>query len=1003
VVAAVTPEHWKRVAELFEAAVEREPAARAGFLAKAAAGDAALAEEVLRMLASDENPGTFMNSPAGLGSSSMGDDHFAAWRQSLRKENPSLATDLRTLLEERHPLADEGEQTMPAQDGVEAARRGSTLGRYIVLDKLGGGGMGVVYAAYDPELDRKVAVKLLRAETTEHRKDLNSRERLLREAQAMARLSHPNVIPVYDVGTLGEQVFIAMELIDGRTLSHWLKEKQRGAREVLDVLIHAGKGLAAAHAAGLIHRDFKPDNVLIGRDGQVKVLDFGIARAVEDLASGAPTLPQKLEALGPSTPRVLEAQLTKTGMFLGTPAYMAPEQLLGKATDARTDQFSFCVALYEALYGERPFDASNAEALTEQVIKGEVRPPSKSSHVPGWVRQTLLRGLRPNPNERFPSMNALLRELGKDPRVARRRAVAIVAVLLGVAVVGVVYRQTDYFWRNPLANARYQRLTDFEGTEHSAAISRDGKFVAFLSARDGPVGVLVTQIGTGTFRNVTLGRVPEQLGQPGVRTIEFSPDGARLSFWVGASDTSNNRSPSTWAVPTLGGEARVALEGVSEIGWSPDGRRLAYHTNAASDPTFVQAEGAEAQHLYTAPDAQHAHFPTWSPDESFIYFVQGYPPNEMDIWRIRPAGGSPERITFHNSRVSYPTFLDRSTLLYLATAADGSGPWIYGLDVERRVPHRVSSGVQRWTSLAASSDGRRLVATATQIRPSLWRMPLSARPAEMSDAQRIPLPTAEGRSPMLAADYLLYVSSDGATERIWKLVGTNATELWSAPGARIIGAPAIAPEGDRIAFSIEDRGKTRLVVMNSDGTNVQIVADSMELRGAPVWSPDGQSVVTAANQGGSPRLFRISLNTREAVRMLDEYALNPAWAPRGEFLIYSGINIGTAFPVKAVTAVGQPYKIPELTLSRGAALGVTQVGARRLRFLPGQAALAVLRGNVQHKNLWAWELTTGSWRQLTNFGRDIVIGDFDVSPDGSMVVFERVQEHSDVVVIDRAQ
>src|SRR5215472_13521126 len=564
-VAAVRPEHWKRVVELFEAAVEREPAARADFLAKAAAGDPALAEEVLRLLASDENAGAFMDSPA-LGSSSTGDDHFAVWRQSLRKENPSLETDLRTLLKEHGTLADEGEQTMLAQNGVDASRRGSTLGRYIVLNELGGGGMGVVYAAYGPELDRKVGVKLLRAETAEHRKDSNARERLLREAQAMARLSHPNVIPVYDVGTLGEQVFIAMEFIDGRTLAHWLKEKQRGAREVLDVLIQAGKGLAAAHAAGLVHRDFKPDNVLIGRDGQVKVLDFGIARAVEDLASGAPTLPQKLEALGPSTPRVLEAQLTKTGMFLGTPAYMAPEQLLGKATDARTDQFSFCVALYEALYGERPFDASSAEALTEEVTKGEVRPPSKSSRVPSWVRQTLLRGLRPNPNERFPAMDALLRELGRSPRVVRRRvvlvALTLAMVVLGLAAVAVARLQkADYFWRNPLANARYQRLTDFEGSEHSGAISRDGKFVAFLSSRDGPVGVFVTQIGTGTFGNVTSGRVPEQLVNREVRTIQFSPDGARLFFWVGASDTLKNRPISTWVVPTLGGEPRVALEG----------------------------------------------------------------------------------------------------------------------------------------------------------------------------------------------------------------------------------------------------------------------------------------------------------------------------------------------------------------------------------------------------------------------------------------------------------
>ena len=213
----------------------------------------------------------------------------------------------------------------------------------------------------------------------------------------------------------------------------------------------------------------------------------------------------------------------------------------------------------------------------------------------------------------------------------------------------------------------------------------------------------------------------------------------------------------------------------------------------------------------------------------------------------------------------------------------------------------------------------------------------------------------------------------------------------------------IGPEGDRIAFSIEDRGKTRLVVMDSDGTSVRVVADSMELRGAPVWSPDGQSIVTAANQGGSPRLFRISLNTREAVRILDDYALDPAWAPGGDYLVYSGMDPGTTFPVKAVTAAGRPHTIPKLTLSRGGALGVMQVGARRLRFLPGQATLVILRGDIQHKNLWATELTTGSLRQLTNFGRDIVIGDFDVSADGTAVVFERVEERSDVVVIQRAE
>jgi len=848
--------------------------------------------------------------------------------------------------------------------------------RFEVVREIGRGGFAQVFEARDRVLSRSVAIKFLR-----RRRRLNDSELELfyREARATARLNHPHIVTAYDWGVWNGAPFLVLELLDGESLHTCLAAGPLGEDRAWQIATEVAQALAYAHSLGVLHFDLKSQNVFVLRDGRVKVLDFGLA--------------------GLDWDKEVPGRLTRVAG--GTPATMAPEQAEGATTDARADIWAVGVILHQMLFGRLP------ERLAPEAER--VPLPGGTS---ARAQKVLARTLSRDPESRYPDAAALVKALveARPPRTKRRLTPVVLAALtlaiaaLGVAAVAVGRLQkADYFWRNPLANAQYQRLTDFEGTEHSAAISRDGKFVAFLSSRDGPAGVLVTQIGTGTFRNLTLGHVPEPLINREVRTIEFSPDGARLFFWVGASDTLNNRAISTWVVPTVGGEPRLALESVPEIGWSPDGRRLAYHTTAAGDPTFVKAEGGEAQPLYTAPVPEHAHFQTWSPDESFIYFVQGYPPNEMDIWRIRPTGGTPERITFHNSRVSYPTFLDRSTLLYLATSADGSGPWIYGLDVDRRVPHRLSSGVQRWTSLAASGDGRRLVATATQIRPSLWRVPLSGRPAEMTDAQRIPLPTAEGRSPVLAADYLLYVSSDGTTERIWKLVGGNATELWTAPGARIIGGPAIAPEGDRVAFSIEDRGKTRLVVMNSDGTSVRIVADSMELRGAPVWSPDGQSVVTAANQRGSPRLFRILLNTREAVRILDDYALDPAWAPRGEFLVYSGMDPGTTFPVKAITAAGQPYKIPKLMLSRGAALGVTQVGARRLRFLPGQAALAVLRGDIQHKNLWAWEVTTGSWRQLTNFGRDIVIGDFDVSPDSSLVVFERVQEHSDVVVIDRTQ
>jgi tetratricopeptide (TPR) repeat protein len=298
--------------------------------------------------------------------------------------------------------------------------------------------MGVVYAAYDPELDRKIAIKLVRAALGNQ-----GRERLLREAQAMARLSHPNVIAVHDVGTVDDEVFIAMELVDGAPLSTVLKEQRPGLEEVLSFFLQAGRGLAAAHAAGIIHRDFKPDNVLIGKDGRVRVLDFGLARAAEAQASEA-----KVEVTGEteiSGRQLLDTPLTRTGAFMGTPAYMAPEQILSKPTDARSDQFSFCVALYEAIYGERPFVGDTVVALAEDALRGDVRPAPRNSPVPARLRNVVLRGLSGSPERRFPSMEALLEALA--PREKPRSPawfVALGVVLLGAGLLGFRFarRQT---------------------------------------------------------------------------------------------------------------------------------------------------------------------------------------------------------------------------------------------------------------------------------------------------------------------------------------------------------------------------------------------------------------------------------------------------------------------------------------------------------------------------------------------------------------------------------
>lgn len=320
-----------------------------------------------------------------------------------------------------------------ASGAAIALPRGTLIGRYVLLGRIGGGAMGEVYAAYDPELDRKLAIKLLKRPG---RSGLEaSRGRLQREAQAMARLRHPNVLAVHDVGLHDDQVFVVMELVEGQTLKAWLQERPRTWRDVRDVLVAAGRGLAAAHDAGLVHRDFKPDNVLIGRDGRVCVGDFGLARAATDEEPVHRSGGLEETAVTPHSD-ALAVALTQTGTFLGTPAYMAPEQLTGRATDGRADQFSFCVALHEALYGVRPFGGNTIGEITFEVLQGRLVDPPRGRVVPLWLRAAILRGLSARTEARFSSMAELLRALERNP--ARRRNVVALGAVLVAAGVGLV-------------------------------------------------------------------------------------------------------------------------------------------------------------------------------------------------------------------------------------------------------------------------------------------------------------------------------------------------------------------------------------------------------------------------------------------------------------------------------------------------------------------------------------------------------------------------------------
>lgn len=370
--------------------------------------------------------------------------------------------------------ADEREET-------RELTRGTNVARYIVLDQLGKGGMGVVYSAYDPELDRQIALKILRAKTNDS--DSGVSKRLKREAQALAHLQHPNVIAVHDVGIFEGDVFLAMEFVRGTDLRSWLSDTEPSIDEVVDIFVQAGRGLAAAHSAGLIHRDFKPDNVIVGDEGRVRVLDFGLARAadmdVEQGSSLAGVTQTKAavqtvnDAVGAGVHEdtfsaltydddftgehtgtsLLKVQLTEYKGIQGTPPYMAPEQFSGDTVDSRADQYSYCAALFEAVCGYRPVKGRTVQALRRRVMAGKIEPIPSNRHIPRHIRQVLRRGLSLHAGDRYPDMDMLLRELQKDTAARVRRVGVIFGLLIAIAVFAWVFSVSGGDGESPCGRA----------------------------------------------------------------------------------------------------------------------------------------------------------------------------------------------------------------------------------------------------------------------------------------------------------------------------------------------------------------------------------------------------------------------------------------------------------------------------------------------------------------------------------------------------------------------
>jgi Tol biopolymer transport system component len=962
------PDRRRRVDDVCDAALGLDPAEREVFLSSACGSDAALRREVEALLAHEPAADAFLSSSLG-----------AVAAQILSEpDKPSFV--------------------------------GRHFGPYQILHLLGAGGMGEVYRAHDTTLGRDVAIKvvsdafLFGPETV---------ARFEREARVLATLNHPNIAAIYGIVEADGIRGLVLELVEGVTLAERLEKGPLTIREALTAAGQVADALDAAHEKSIIHRDLKPANIKLTPNGTVKVLDFGLAKVFEDQAAG----------LDPTLAKTTRASGSQDGLIAGTVAYMSTEQARGGALDKRTDIWAFGCVAYEMLTGRDAFPGDSPAETIARILESEPDWSLLPDKTPLAVRGLLRRCLEKDSKRRLRDIGDARLEIdealgtlsssgsvgasgtgrpgqaNKPVRRARFVWLAGAGLLASVAVALWPRVPSEDSWRNPLEGATSTKLEDFLGAEHHASISRNGQFVAFLSDRQGTWDVWMSQVGTGELRNLTEGRVQE-LRNPGTRTLSFSHDGSSIILWnrvqhagkIGAVD-------SGWAIPTMGGQLRPYLKGhrLSEFDFSPDGKRIVYHTPDPGDPMFITpADERDGRQIFIGRPGFHNHFPLWSHDGAFIYFVHGtvfgLPSDNSDVWRIRSGGGQPEQLTFHNSRVTFPTLLGNDTLLYLATDAEGLGPWIYTLDVKSRTFRRVSMGVDPYMSLAASEDGQRLVATVSRPTTRLWRVPIGERVAEESDASPIAVTTANSLSPRVGPGYIIYRAPQLRTHVLWKLSASGPPlEIWAGLDGPALSGAAVSRDGRRIAFPVKRPGVTQLYVMQADGTAATPIATDLDVRGTPAWSPDGNWLAVAAMRDGEPKLVKIQVAGGAWVPLVNEYSTDPVWAPNGQFLVYSGADVGTNFPVKAVGTDGTPRDVPKLELTRG---------ARRLVFLDSHTLL-MLKGDISHKDFWCMDLTTGQQRQLTNLVRTFSLNDFDISEDRREIIFDRSRDDSDIVLIER--
>ena len=865
---------------------------------------------------------------------------------------------------------------------------GRILAHYKILEKIGSGGMGEVYLAEDTKLDRKVALKVLPPELAESEE---RRARFKREAKAVAALNHPNIVTVYSVEEDDSVHFITMELVKGKTVTELLPKNGFPLSKFFDVAIPLANAVAAAHQEGITHRDLKPDNMMVGDDGRVKVLDFGLAKPTSGFAGGdaASALPTVAK--------------TAEGVIVGTVNYMSPEQAQGKAVDARSDIFSFGVVLYEMLTGQRPFGGETPAEILSSIIKDTPESTSDlNPAIPRDLAKLVKRCLAKDPIRRYQSAVDLRNDLEESKQdvdsgdavttaapgnVASGRWRAA-ALMVGLAVVvGILYSILS-----PKASPSVPRLanpvqlTSAVGVEDYPTWSADGGRLAYQSQQRGNDDIWVAQPGGGQPVN----RTADHTGRDCCPS--WSPDGSQIAFW------SDRDGGGYFVMSALGGAARKVISSgrfSNPPQWSADGEELA---GVVTDGfvEIVSMRTRESRRVALPDERSGAMGLSWSSDGRFFAFVDGADSHDVTrLWTVRADDGQVSAVTDGRTKVWSPSWTpDGSRLYFVSNRGGNMDLWLQrmGPDADPEdSPQPVTVGIGMRYAVF-SPDGTKLAYSRGREVANLWRVPiLEDRPATWADAQQLTFDEAFIEFVDVSPDgeRLLVRSDRSGNADLWMLTRDSGELMQVTSDPALDSCPRWSPDGQDIAFHSYRTGNREIWVMPVSGGPARQLTDGKATNTEswmPTWSPDGREIAFSSSGSEDVSIYVMPSDGGKArqVTRRPEEDWQPNWSPDGEWLVLTAEDRLWRVPA----AGGNPEPLTE-----------GQWVARWSR--DGKRVYFAGRPGTTSRNLWAVSPEDGTVQAMTDLaGRQGRVSETCVATDGQFLFFAWREDSGDIWVMD---